>query len=297
MEAIFSAYKEDRRKEGKSVQKLGWNWNALGPVFGAMKPADLAEANIEVAGEMRTLCHKYAADMFAKGLARDTIWDRLSCLRTAVNWAFRRGMIAARPYIWVPQKGRPRDIVAEEAEVLRILEECRADHVRLFVLIASATGARKTAILQLTWGQVDFERRIIDFRDRRKKGILDKSGQKGRAAVEFGLVLELALREARETARSDYVIEYAGGPVADVKKGLAAAVARAKLTHRKIGAHVLRHSVATWLADENVDMRKIQKMLGHSNVKTTEQVYCKYRRGYLSEAATVIDLKLAGARK
>ena len=74
--------------------------------------------------------------------------------------------------------------------------------------------------------------------------------------------------------------------------GLTAAIARAGLTHRKIGAHVLRHSTATWLADENVDMRKIQKMLGHRNIKTTDEIYAKYRRGYLSEAAAVIDLKL-----
>jgi integrase len=289
---IYAAYIEDRRKEGKNINALRWNWNSLAPTFGPLRPADLALTNITVDGEQRTICHKFAVELSERGIARDTIWDRLARLRVAINWAFKRGLIAERPYVWVPQKGKPRDIVAEEAEVLRILDGCRMPHVRLFVLLASGTGARKTAILQLTWDQVDFERRIIDFRDRRQKGILDKSGQKGRSVVEFGIVLDLALREAKEVARSCHVIEFAGGPVKDVKKGLTAAIERAGLKHRKIGAHVLRHSTATWLADENVDMRKIQKMLGHRNIKTTDEIYAKYRRGYLSEAAAVIDLKL-----
>lgn len=272
---------------------LRWSWSALAPAFGALKPIDLATPNVTVAGEQRTVCHLYAFEAAAKGLARDTIWDRLSRLRTAINWAHKRNLIPMRPYVWVPAKGKPRDTVAEESEVLRIIEACRTPHIRLFVLLASGTGARKSAILQLTWEQVDFERRLIDFRDRREKGILDKSGQKGRSVVEFGVGLELALREAREAARTRFVIEYSGRAVRDVKKSLARAVDRAGLADRRITAHVLRHSTATWLADEAVDMRKIQKMLGHRNIKVTEEIYAKYRRGYLTEAAAVIDLKLA----
>lgn len=293
IEKIFNAYIDDRRQEGKDVRRQRWTWNLLAPTFASLTPDDLAASNIEVDGELRTICHKYALEMDKKGLARDTIWDRLAYLRTAINWAHNRKLISDKPYVWVPQKGKPRDIVIEESEFLRVLENCRAPHVRLFVLVAISTGARKTAILQLTWDRVDLERKIIDYRLHEDKGILSKAGKKGRSVVEFGVALELALREAKEASRSQYVIEWAGGPVKDIKKGLMAAIKRAGLEHRNIGAHVLRHSHATWLADENIDMRKIQKMLGHRNMKTTEEIYAKYRRGYLSEAATVIDLKLA----
>lgn len=293
IERIFKAYIEDRRQEGKNVKRQEWTWNLLAPTFGQLMPDDLESKDIEVAGEYRTICHKYAYDLEMKGLARDTIWDRLAYLRTAINWAAKRKLISSKPDVWVPQKGKPRDIVIEEDEALKIIECCRLPHVRLFVLLAIGTGARKTAILQLTWDRVDFERNIIDYRRHEKKSILNKAGQKGRSIVEFDLVLELALKEAKEAARSQYVIEWAGGPVKDIKKGLMAAIKRAGLEHRGIGAHVLRHSHATWLADENVDMRKIQKMLGHRNQKTTEEIYAKYRRGYLKEAATVINLKLA----
>lgn len=296
---LFERYIEDLRRNGKKNQNQKWIWKSLAPKFGALTPADI-KAPVIVAGEERSLCHEYALDLARQGLARDTIWDRLSCLRTALNWAFKQKLIEQVPPVWVPSKGKPRDVVWSEQDIIRLLAACESPHVRLFVLIAVATGARKTAILQLVWEKVDFTRRQIDFRDDTAKdltldpeNILNRAKQKGRAIAEFGDALGIALLEAKEAALTDYVIEFNGKPVANIKKGLAAAIKRAGLTQRGVGAHVIRHTAATWLADESVDMRKISKMLGHKDVKTTETIYAKYRRGFLTEAANIIDLKLA----
>lgn len=293
---LFEAYKQSRAAEGKDVRRQTEIWSVIKGTFASIKPEDLDTKAFIIGGKELTICHRYAVDMDERGLASATIWDRLTTLRTAMNWAHKAKLIAVCPNVWAPSKGEPRDVVADESEVKAIIEACRSNHVRLFVMLAAGTGARKSAILELTWDRVDFERRLIDFRVRRKKNILDRSGKKGRAIVEFGGVLELALREAKEVARSEFVIEYAGGKVDDIKKALARAVERAGLQHRQIGAHAIRHSVATWLADESVEMRMIQKMLGHKDIKTTEQVYAKYRRGYLAGAANVIDMKLKGMR-
>lgn len=289
---LFARYVDDLRKNGKRNDNQKWMWKSLGPKFGPLAPCDI-EAAIMVDGEERTICHEYALELARQGLARDTIWDRLSCLRTSLNWAAKRNLIDRVPYVWVPAKGKPRDIVWSEQDIIKLLSCCESPHVRLFILVAAATGARKTAILQLLWEQVDFERKLIDFRDQSENSILEKRRRKGRAVVEFGDTLGVALLEAREAALSEFVIEYNGKPVGNIKKGLAAAIKRAGLQQRGVGAHVIRHSTATWLADESVDMRKIQKMLGHKDMKTTETIYAKYRKGYLAENANVIDLKLA----
>jgi integron integrase len=53
-----------------------------------------------------------------------------------------------------------------------------------------------------------------------------------------------------------------------VQKAIRAAVRRAKLTKR-VSAHTFRHSYATHLLQANYDIRTIQTMLGHSDVRTT----------------------------
>jgi site-specific recombinase XerD len=53
-----------------------------------------------------------------------------------------------------------------------------------------------------------------------------------------------------------------------VQKAIRAAVRRAKLTKR-VSAHTFRHSYATHLLQANYDIRTVQTLLGHSNVRTT----------------------------
>lgn len=77
------------------------------------------------------------------------------------------------------------------------------------------------------------------------------------------------------------MIEYAGKPVRSIKKAFRRAAIRAGLPD--VTPHVLRHSVATWLAEDGVPLADIAGMLGNSE-KMVEKVYAKYTPGYLSRA-------------
>lgn len=58
-----------------------------------------------------------------------------------------------------------------------ILSSCIHLHVRLFCVLALTTAGRKSAILQLTWDRIDFERGLIHL------DVIGEKNRKGRAVV------------------------------------------------------------------------------------------------------------------
>jgi site-specific recombinase XerD len=57
---------------------------------------------------------------------------------------------------------------------------------------------------------------------------------------------------------------------------------------KRVTAHVLRHSYATHLLLRGVDIRSIQELLGHADVRTTE-IYTKLARAMRGEITSPLD--------
>jgi len=73
----------------------------------------------------------------------------------------------------------------------------------------------------------------------------------------------------------------------NISRELARAAKMAGLTKR-VTAHVLRHSFATHLILRGVDIRSIQQLLGHTDVRTTE-IYTQLARAMRGEIASPLD--------
>jgi site-specific recombinase XerD len=84
------------------------------------------------------------------------------------------------------------------------------------------------------------------------------------------------------------VIEWAGKPVKSLKRAFRAAAAKARL--KGVTPHVLRHSVASWLAMDGVDQLSVAHMLGHKDVRTTTRIYIKLSKAHLRGKAASLDM-------
>lgn len=283
---LWDLYIADREMDGKGMEVFKHNWKALSKRFSDIPPEEIHA----------DYCRAYARERFALGRAQATVWTELVRLRTCLQWAFKKGLISRMPDVWVPSSGESRDRVMTEAEVWRLLDACVSPHVRLFVLLAIASGGRHTAILELTWDRVDFENGQIDLRKKVTRDPMSKRGQKGRAIVAMNNLIRAALSEAKTGALTDHVIEWDGKPIRSVKTAFRAAVTRAGLGD-DVTPHVLRHTVATWLTESDVDMKKISRFLGHRHMTTTEAVYSKPRVHYLRGAAKAVETRIRKAAK
>ncbi|WP_254701745.1 site-specific integrase [Roseovarius sp. THAF27] len=137
-----------------------------------------------------------------------------------------------------------------------------------------------TAVLELTWDRVDFERGQINLRT-------GEGQRKGRAIVPMTESLRVALLEARNAALSDYVVEWAGGPVKSIKKSFKVAAGDAGLS--EVSPHVLRHTAAVHMAEAGIPMDEIAQYLGHSDSRITASTYARYSPEHLRKAASALE--------
>lgn len=270
--AIWEAYVADREEDKKvAVTRMRDAWKRLAPSFGSLLPALISKHLVK---DYITSRRKIASN--------GTIHLELTYLRAALTHAAKANWIDKAPLIPLPQRPKPRDHFLTKTEALRLLEHAHAAHVRLFIALALTTAGRMSAILELEWSRVNLERRLIDLR------VPDRDDTpKGRALVPIN---DFALRELerlRPLALSDSVIEYGGEGIANIKKGLKAAGARAGL---KVSAHVLRHSAAVWMAEGGRPLEEIAQYLGHTSTATTFRVYAKYSPDYLKKTASTLEL-------
>lgn len=152
VEDFFAAYVADRKRDGKPTIKQTTSWKTLQATFGPLRPAEIDKG----------VCYSYWDLRAAGGWSKSTIWTDLSVLRACLGWAVEMEKLPKAPFIWLPTQPPPRDRYLTRYEADRLIAAAELPHLRLFILLALYTGARKTAILELEWSRVDFDEDIIN---------------------------------------------------------------------------------------------------------------------------------------
>ena len=162
-----------------------------------------------------------------------------------------------------PKKPVKTPTVFAETEISRIISILPNLKHKVIVMTAYATGLRASEIVNLRLKDIDNERMVINVRCGK--------GKKDRV-VMLSPALLLILREYYLKYRpKEFLFEgQGGGPYSKRSINTFISEAKKKLGIKKAGStHALRHSFATHLLEGGTDLRVIQELLGHHDIKTT----------------------------
>lgn len=264
--AILDARLAELKASGKARAAITPFYHAaLKEHFGAIQPVQITPP----------LVQRY----WTKRQDRPTsLREELLELRVALNWAHRQGWIPAPPYISAPGKRPPRERFLTRKQGKALLDAASSQHLRIFLLLAMTTGARRGAILGLTWDRVDLKRGLVDFTDPARY-----ETKKRRTVVPIGRSVIDALKDARKFARTDHVVEYMGKPVKGVRTAFREAAKAAGMPWAT--PHILKHSVISWLAEDGFPAEDISDLTA-TNINTVRRVYRKFSPERLRDAAS-----------
>lgn len=258
---IFAGYLAD-----KGTERARWAWGRLKATFAPLRPDQVTPA----------LCRSYAAARREDGAGDGTIHTELTFLRAALRWHDK----ATPAVVELPAKPPPMEHHLTREQYAALLAAATTPHVRLFVILALATAGRMTAILELTWDRVDFDRGVIRLGTGERR-------RKGRASVPMTDRARAALLDAAKGRTCAHVIEYGGKPVGKIRKAFAAAAEAAGLAW--VTPHVLRHTAAVWMAEAGVPMPEIAQYLGHEDDRVTQRIYARFSPQHLRRAAGALE--------
>ena len=229
------------------------------------------------------------------------------------------------------KRGQRLPIVLSRDEVDRLLEKLTGTGL-LMAKILYGSGLRSNECIRLRIQDLDFERGFINVRgakgdkDRQTllpENIIDELNEhlkkirqlyeNDRKANIVGVHLPGALDKKYPNAAKEWIWFWvfpsdrlSTDPRTNlvrrhhvsrdfIQKNIRKGVKKANLT-KKVGSHTLRHSFATHLLEDGYDIRTIQQLLGHADIKTT-MIYTHVAKKNMLGVKSPLDNKKSSGKK
>ena len=202
----------------------------------------------------------------------------------SISFFFRE--ILQKPFSFeqVPIKKKEKQLpkVISKEKVKQMIDLTENLKHKLIIKILYSSGLRLQELINLKRKEIDFERGILNV----NKG----KGKKDRITlISENLKLDLLKYYSNNIFKTEYVFEGRNGKY--TKKSVQKVLENVgKKMEIKVTPHMLRHSFATHLLEQGTDIGHIQKLLGHSDLKTTE-IYTHVSTRDLSKIRKIFSRK------
>lgn len=201
---------------------------------------------------------------------------KLSALRAFYKYLLKQGAVTANPLYKIkgPKNKKALPAFLKESEMNRLLDETdygggfTGDRDRLIISVFYHTGMRLSELIELNNADVDFSASLIKVTGKRNKQRLIPFGDE----LKNELFRYLRFRDETFPERSEALFVGKNGMRLTkrmvgtlVSKHLSKAV-----TQKKRSPHVLRHTFATALLNNQAELSAVKELLGHAGLAATQ---------------------------
>lgn len=196
-----------------------------------------------------------------KKSSSSTINTAYSALKLYFEKILRRKFFA-----FIPRSKRPKYLpsVLSKEEVKRLTEATTNPKHRTIIQLLYGAGLRVGELVRLKIRHFDFERQRIH--------VVQAKGKKDRYTLLPESLLPLLQKQQRLKKPNDFLFTNTKNnrlTEKTIQNIVEAATSKANI-NKKVSPHTLRHSFATHLLENGVDIRYIQELLGHTKIETTQ---------------------------
>jgi integrase/recombinase XerC len=220
---------------------------------------------------------RYVVSLFYKKISKTSLARKFSCLRSFQQFLQAQG-IKMHLAIKSPRADRKLPTTLTVDEVFFLLDAIK-DHdlpspypfrdKAIFELLY-ATGVRCNELINIKMSDINFDEKIIRIMGKGRRERMVLFGSKATSMLEKYLSIERP-NLIKNQSQEYLFLNYTGGQLTTRSVQRIFEMFRHLLrTNRNLTPHKVRHSFATHLLHEGVDLRIIQELLGHKTISTTE---------------------------
>lgn len=226
-----------------------------------------------------SLIKKYLLEKQGRGQAPQTINLHLNAIKYFYREIFKSPV---RVDIKFAKTSKKLPVVLSRDEIEKIISVIKNKKHRLMIALSYGAGLRVSEIINLKIKDVNLGELTIHIKGAK--------GNKDRITV-FSEKLKTDIKELTALRRgNEYVFESErGGKLTERTAQIVfeKALKKAKI-EKDATFHSLRHSFATHLLENGVDVRYVQELLGHQNIRTT-QLYTKVTNPMIKNIKSPLD--------
>ncbi len=221
------------------------------------------------------LIREWIVVLMDRGYTSSSVNRKLSSLRSFFKYLLKKEYLTVDPMAKIngPKKRKPLPVFVKEADMDRLLDDSNFDQSfkgvrdRLILETFYLTGMRLSELVGLNDGDIDFASSLIKVTGKRNKQRLIPFGEALKCSIqayvdirnaEVGTSEAFFVRENGRSLTSELVYKI-------VKRNLSKVV-----TLKKRSPHVLRHSFATAMLNNDASLGAVKELLGHSSLAATE---------------------------